>query len=101
MCVRAHIHTHTFTHTFTHTHTHISTPCPIGRADQGHFFQRDEDPWVDKRQVFDAYGQVCARCLFIIYFIHSFIESVIMYFPEGKWLYKRGKRDACVSHYGV
>jgi hypothetical protein len=26
-------------------------PCPLGRADQGHFFQRDDNPWVDKREV--------------------------------------------------
>ncbi|EKX38249.1 hypothetical protein GUITHDRAFT_115591 [Guillardia theta CCMP2712] len=32
-------------------------PCPIGKADQGHFFQRNVNPWVDKREVFDAYGK--------------------------------------------
>ena len=31
--------------------------CPEGQADRGHFFERDENPWVDKRVVFDAYGQ--------------------------------------------
>jgi hypothetical protein len=36
-------------------------PCPLGQADQGHFFQRDDNPWVDNREVFDAYGQVCQR----------------------------------------
>ena len=35
--------------------------CPEGQADRGHFFQRDENPWVDKREVFDAYGQQYAH----------------------------------------
>lgn len=26
-------------------------PCVLGKADQGHFFQREENPYVDKRMV--------------------------------------------------
>lgn len=37
------------------------TPCPIGQADKGHLFQRDDNPYVDKREVFDAYGQHYAQ----------------------------------------
>ena len=34
-----------------------TTPCPLGKADQGHFFERGQNPYVDKREVFDPYGQ--------------------------------------------
>ncbi len=37
-------------------------PCPLGRADQGHFFQRDDNPWVDKREVLPL---VPSACIFV------------------------------------
>jgi hypothetical protein len=35
-----------------------TTPCKMGDADRGHYFQRDTNPFVDKRRVFDREGQL-------------------------------------------
>jgi hypothetical protein len=32
-------------------------PCEKGQADRGHDFQRNTNPWVDKRRTFDPYAQ--------------------------------------------
>jgi hypothetical protein len=39
----------------------LTTPCPKGRADSGHGFQRTTNPFADKRRTFDPYAQETAE----------------------------------------
>lgn len=68
-----------------------TTPCPLGKADQGHFFERGQNPYVDKREVFDPYGQTYKRIQFeypwcvwvLVICIHSVLIRLTLRLASG------------------